>query len=199
MADQSGKRELETGQLRLVVGLGNPGRKYAETRHNIGWAVLAELARKYGTSNPKDKFRGELIEANLDGQRVLLLAPHTFMNDSGQSVLEARDFYKIPQSKVLVVCDDFSLPVQKLRMRSSGSAGGQNGLDDVLRRLGTNQIARLRIGIGPVPNGWDAAAFVLGKFNKEEKKQIEETVWQAADAVAVWATSGLEDAMNRFN
>lgn len=185
--------------MKLVVGLGNPSRKYTETRHNVGWMVLAELKRKYGISNPKEKFHGELMEAVIDGQQVLLLAPQTFMNRSGRSVLAARDFYKLPEEDLLVVCDDFNLPLSKLRFRTGGTAGGQNGLADIVRTLGSDQFPRLRIGIGPVPEGWDSTAFVLGKFGKDEQPVIEEVATTAANGAALWATVGIDEAMNRFN
>ena len=185
--------------MKLVVGLGNPGRKYTNTRHNAGWLVLAELSRKYGTSSPKEKFYGELVEAVIDDQQVLLLAPHTFMNRSGQSVLAARDFYKIPEANLLVICDDFNLPLSKMRLRSGGGAGGQNGLEDIIRTLGSDQIHRLRVGIGPVPEQWDPSAFVLGKFCEDEKKLIEKSVLRAVEGTAHWVTAGIDDSMNQFN
>ena len=150
--------------MKLVVGLGNPGRKYEGTRHNVGFLVIQELARKFGQSKPKQAFQGEVIEANLEAEKALLLCPHTLMNLSGGSVLAARDFYKIPGEDMLVVCDDFNLPLGKLRIRASGSSGGQKGLEDIVRRLGTDEIPRLRIGIGSPPAGREAADFVLGWF-----------------------------------
>ena len=185
--------------MKLVVGLGNPGRKYVKTRHNVGWFVLANLIQKYGISRPREKFYGELVEAVIDGEQILFLAPHTFMNRSGQSVLAARDFYKIPEDDLLVVCDDFNLPLSKLRLRPSGSAGGQNGLADIIRVFGSDQVHRLRIGIGPVPEGWDPSAFVLGKFSKDEKPLVEESVLRAAQGVFLWASAGIDESMNQFN
>ncbi len=185
--------------MKLVVGLGNPGRKYEGTRHNVGFLVIQELARKYGQSKPKQAFQGEVIEANLESEKALLLCPHTLMNLSGGSVLAARDFYKVPSDDLLVVSDDFNLPLGKLRIRASGSSGGQKGLEDIVRRLGTDEIPRLRIGIGSPPAGREAADFVLGKFTKAERGDIEEAIWRAADAVIVWAREGLAVSMNRFN
>ena len=152
--------------MKLVVGLGNPGRRYQQTRHNIGWAVLAELARKFAAGPAKRRFQGEVVEADLEGQKALLLTPWTYMNLSGASVLAARDFYKIPNEDMLVVCDDLNLPVAKLRFRAAGSSGGQKGLEDIIRRLGSEEFARLRIGIGSPPEGWDWADYVLGKFHR---------------------------------
>ncbi len=185
--------------MKLVVGLGNPGRRYEGTRHNVGFAVLAELARKFGTSRPKSKFQGEVVEADLDGRKALLLSPVTYMNNSGTSVQVARDFYKIPDEHLLVICDDLNLPLARLRFRAKGSSGGQKGLADIIRRLATEEFSRLRIGIGAPPDGWDATDYVLSKFAKEEMPEIEKAVGRAADAVAVWAREGIRHCMNQFN
>ncbi len=185
--------------MKLVVGLGNPGRRYQQTRHNIGWAVLAELARRFGSSPAKSRFQGEVVEADLEGQKALLLTPWTYMNLSGASVLAARDFYKIPNGDLLVVCDDLNLPVAKLRIRAGGSSGGQKGLEDIIRRLGSEEFSRLRIGIGSPPEDWDWANFVLSKFSGEEIEDVEAAVVRAAEAVVTWAREGLEACMNRYN
>ena len=185
--------------MKLVVGLGNPGRRYRGTRHNVGFAILGELARRFATGGAKAKFHGEAVEADLDGQRALLLSPLTYMNHSGTSVQEAKRFYKIPDEDLLVLCDDLNLPVAKLRFRAKGSSGGQKGLEDILRRLGTEDFARLRIGIGSPPEGWDWADYVLSKFTEQEMPAIEEAVGKAADAVAVWAREAVEFCMNQYN
>ena len=185
--------------MKLVVGLGNPGRKYEGTRHNVGFRVVAELTRKYAQGKPKQAFQGEIVEAKLEAEKALLLCPHTLMNLSGASVLAARDFYKIVDEDLLVIGDDFHLPLGKLRFRSSGSSGGQKGLENIIRRLGTDQIPRLRIGIGEPPEGREAADYVLGRFSKAEQGDIEEAIWRAADAVVVWAREGLAVSMNRYN
>jgi PTH1 family peptidyl-tRNA hydrolase len=185
--------------MRLIVGLGNPGRQYEGTRHNVGFAVLAELARQFGCGAAKSKFHGEIVEANLAGQRALLLSPVTYMNQSGLSVQEAKSFYKIPDDHLLVLCDDLNLPLAKLRFRAGGSSGGQKGIEDIIWRLGTEDFARLRIGIGPPPEGWDWADYVLAKFTKEEIPQIEQAVQQAARAAVVWAREGIESCMNQYN
>jgi PTH1 family peptidyl-tRNA hydrolase len=185
--------------MKLVVGLGNPGRRYVATRHNVGYAVLAELGRRFGTGKPRERFQGEAMEAELSGQRALLLSPTTYMNLSGASVLEAKDFYKVPNEELLVLCDDLNLPVGKLRIRGQGSSGGQKGLEDIIRRLGSEAFARLRIGIGTPPPGWDAADFVLARFTAEEQPLIDEAVRTAADAVPIWACEGVAACMNRYN
>ena len=186
--------------MKLVVGLGNPGPRYAGTRHNVGFETLLRIGRGWGSDTlPKAAFGGEVLDLPMRDERVLLLAPHTFMNRSGESVLAARDFYKVENESLLVVCDDFNLPLGKLRLRPKGSAGGQKGLEDIIRRLGTQDVPRLRIGIGPVPGRWDPADFVLGKFTKDERKEIDLSVQDAADAVTDWANEGIEAAMNKWN
>ena len=185
--------------MKLVVGLGNPGRKYEGTRHNVGFAVLQELARRHRAARPKTNFQGEITETEIGGQKILMLWPHTFMNLSGASVLAARDFYKLENADLLIVCDDFNLPLAKLRFRSEGSAGGQRGLADVIDRLGTEVVGRLRIGVGPVPPNWDPADFVLSRFAKEDLTEIESTLSRAADGVEDWVTQGIEICMNQYN
>lgn len=161
--------------------------------------MLDELAKRSRANKPKSNFQGEIAETEIRGEKVLLLWPHTFMNLSGSSLLAARDFYKLADDELLVICDDFNLPLGKLRIRPQGSAGGQKGLHDVIRRLGSENIPRLRIGVGPVPAGWDGAAFVLGKFTKDETTEIEIAIQTAADAVEDWISLGIKDCMNRYN
>lgn len=185
--------------MKLVVGLGNPGRRYEGTRHNVGYMVLAELARRHSVGGVRTKFHGDLIEADLDGHRTLLLGPTTYMNLSGLSVQEAKTFYKISDEEMLVVCDDLNLPLGKLRVRAGGSSGGQKGLDDIIRRLGSEEFARLRIGIGSPPQGRDWADFVLTKFCGEEAAEMELVVPRAAEAVVVWARDGIQRCMNEYN
>ena len=185
--------------MKLVVGLGNPGRKYEGTRHNVGFEVLFELARRHGPAKLKSAFRGEVADLSVGPERLLLLWPQTYMNVSGGSVLEARDFYKLQNEELLVVCDDFNLPLGKLRVRRSGSSGGQKGLENIIVRLGTDEVPRLRIGVGPVPDRYSGADFVLGKFTKLEMTEVEITVAEAADAVEVWAREGVQPCMNKFN
>jgi peptidyl-tRNA hydrolase, PTH1 family len=185
--------------MKLIVGLGNPGKKYADTRHNVGFHITRELSRRFVTNPLREKFQGEVAEARIEGHACWLLCPLTYMNNSGSSVLEARDFYKVENADLLILCDDFNLPVGKLRIRSKGSSGGQKGLEDIIRRLGTEDVPRLRIGIGPVTSGWDPADFVLGRFNKEELPIINQAIQIAADAAVVWVRDGIESCMNQFN
>ncbi|MFM7208007.1 MAG: aminoacyl-tRNA hydrolase [Planctomycetaceae bacterium] len=185
--------------MKLLVGLGNPGRGYQDTRHNVGFEVLETLARRAGSPGRRQRFQGDVAQATVRGVPVLLLWPLTWMNLSGSSVLAARDFYKIPESEIIVICDDFNLPLDTIRIRPGGSAGGQNGLADVLTRLGTTQVARLRIGIGPVPAGWKAADFVLGTFAKSERERVGAVIERAADAAEDWIALGIQAAMNTYN
>lgn len=185
--------------MKLIVGLGNPGRKYAQTRHNVGFETLDELARRWAASTRKHKFDGEVAEVRSGDGRLLLLWPHTYMNNSGVSVSQAVTFYKIDLADVLVVCDDFNLPLARLRFRPQGSAGGQKGLGDIMRRLGSQQVGRLRIGVGPLPPRWDAAGFVLSRFGKKEREEIDSAICRAADAVQRWSDTDIKICMNEFN
>ncbi|MDZ4658223.1 MAG: aminoacyl-tRNA hydrolase [Bythopirellula sp.] len=183
----------------LIVGLGNPGKKYEETRHNIGFEVIQALAQRNATAPGRLKFEGQIQEGLVGTEKILLLMPHTFMNLSGRSVKQTLDFYKMTETDLLVVCDDFHLPLGSLRLRPSGSDGGQKGLADTVRQLGTDQFARLRMGIGPVPEQWDPADFVLGKFGTHERKAVDEQVTRAREAVLIWVEQGILAAMNKFN
>jgi PTH1 family peptidyl-tRNA hydrolase len=185
--------------MKLVVGLGNPGRKYEGTRHNVGFAVLAELAKRLAAGRPKEKFHGELVEAELGGERLLLVGPLCYMNNSGTSVLAARDYFALPNENLLVVCDDLNLPLARLRFRPGGSAGGHKGLLDIIAKLGTDGFPRLRIGIGSPPVHWDATDFVLGRFTDMEKPDMALAIGSAADAVADWVRQGIPFCMNRYN
>ncbi len=147
----------------------------------------------------RSKFHGEAVEGSIHGKRVLLLCPHTYMNRSGLSVMEARDFYRIGNADVLIICDDFNLPLGKLRCRPGGSAGGQKGLQDIVRCLGSEHVPRLRIGIGSPPEQWDVADYVLSKFRSDELEVIQQAVTRAADAAADWVCQGIQACMNQYN
>jgi len=185
--------------MKLIVGLGNPGDKYKNTRHNVGFEVVARLTKQFATATPRARFQGEILEATIAGQKALLLTPLTYMNLSGQSVLATRDFYKIENQEILIVCDDFNLPLAKLRLRPKGSSGGQKGLEDILRRLGTEELPRLRIGVGVPPPGRDVAAYVLSRFTKDEQPEIATAIDRAAQAATAWVELGLAAAMNKYN
>jgi PTH1 family peptidyl-tRNA hydrolase len=183
---------------KLVVGLGNPGSKYEATRHNIGFELVDQLAAGTRGLRFASKFDGLLAEAEIDFHRVLLLKPQTFMNLSGRSVRQALQFYKLEPADLLVVCDDLSLPLGKLRLRREGSDGGQKGLRDIAAQLGTPTFARLRVGIGE-RNEQDAADYVLSRFRATERPIIDDALILATQAVAVWVSQGIDAAMNRFN
>lgn len=185
--------------MKLVVGLGNPGKKYEGTRHNVGFDVLDVLAKHHQASAPKSKFNGQVAEIGVGGAKLMLLWPHTYMNNSGNSVRAAFDFFKLTLEDVLIVCDDFNLPLAKLRMKGKGSAGGQNGLADVIRKLGSEEVPRLRIGIGTPRGGADVAAFVLSSFAKAERPEMDLCVERAAAAVEDWVIQGLTHTMNQYN
>jgi PTH1 family peptidyl-tRNA hydrolase len=184
--------------VKLVVGLGNPGSKYQGTRHNIGFELVDLLARGGSRTSFTRKFEGQLAEAEIDYRRVLLLKPETFMNLSGRSVGQIVRFYKLEIQDVLAVCDDLSLPVGKIRLRSGGSDGGQKGLRDIAAHLGTDQYPRLRIGIGD-RGELEASDYVLSRFRNPERALIDDTLILASQAVAVWVTQGIDAAMNKFN
>ena len=184
----------------LVVGLGNPGEKYENTRHNVGFLTVDQLADRANVPVQKLKHRALTNTAEVGGVRVLLMKPVTYMNLSGEAVGEAARFYKIPPDHVLVISDDVSLPIGKLRVRRGGSAGGHNGLKSIIQHLGTDQFPRVKIGVGEKPHpGYDMADWVLSKFTGEDLKTITEAVKRAADAAACVVKDGPDKAMNRFN
>ena len=184
----------------LLVGLGNPGSKYESTRHNMGFLAVDGLARRKGFRFNKLRFRAWTAEWMVNGEKVLVMKPQTYMNLSGESVGEAARFYKIPADHVVVISDDISLPVGKLRIRTGGSAGGHNGLKNIIQHLGTDQFPRVRVGVGEKPHpDYDMADWVLGKFQGEDKKAIDGAVKRAADAVECFLKEGPDRAMNRFN
>jgi PTH1 family peptidyl-tRNA hydrolase len=183
--------------MKLIVGLGNPGRQYERTRHNLGFMVADLLASRWSVLlSMKDS--GAFGRGSMAGQPAALLKPMTYMNRSGQAVLEVVQFYKLPLSDLLVISDDLDLAVGRVRMRASGSAGGQKGLGDVIQRLGSDEVARIRIGIGR-PAGSDAVDYVLSPFRPEEREPIEIALLRAAEAAECWITDGPAAAMNRYN
>ncbi|MBR4750477.1 MAG: aminoacyl-tRNA hydrolase [Thermoguttaceae bacterium] len=185
---------------KVIVGLGNPGSKYKDTRHNVGYMVLAELAARHASGKPVNQFHAECLDVKIAGQNVLLMIPTTFMNLSGVSVSEVVRFYKLnPKTDIFVVCDDLDLPVAKIRIRESAGSGGQKGLKDVIARLGTQDFARARIGIGRPSSTDQVVDFVLTQFRKDERADVEIAVKNVADAAQIWVERGCAEAMNRFN
>lgn len=184
----------------LVVCLGNPGDRYDNTRHNAGFLVADELADRLNVPIQRLKFKALTNLVELNGQRVLLMKPVTFMNLSGESVGEAAAFYKVPPDHILVVSDEVALPPGKIRVRKNGSAGGHNGLKNIIAHLGTEEFPRVRVGVGQKPHpDYDMADWVLGKLQGEDKKAVDEAVKKAADAVTCLVKEGPDRAMNRYN
>lgn len=185
--------------MKLVVGLGNPGSQYSGTRHNIGFEVIAELAQRWQCGKPQVKYQAEIRETVLSTGKVLLAAPLTYMNRSGEAVQQIARFYQIASEDVVVVCDDMNLPAGRLRWRAGGSAGGQKGLADILLRLGTDQVPRLRLGVGRPPGQMDPSNWVLGRFRAEEREDVQLMTKLAADSIECWVSDGIVSTMNRFN
>lgn len=185
--------------MKVVAGLGNPGNEYRNSRHNVGFLVMGELARRYQADKPRSKFEAEVVELLIGDAKVMLLAPQTYMNRSGRSIGKVVDFYRLPLDDLLVVCDDMNLKTGRLRLRGSGSAGGQKGLQDTINHLGTQEFARLRVGIGRPPGRMDPSDYVLARFSTREQEAIEDAVARAADGVETWIREGLTAAMNRIN
>lgn len=184
----------------IIVGLGNPEQKYAGTRHNIGFSAVTVLADANGISIDTRKHKAMVGKGMVAGQKVLLAEPLTYMNLSGESVGELVDYYKIdPARELIILYDDINLPPGKLRIRPKGSAGGHNGIKNIIAHLGSQEFLRVRIGVGEKPKGWDLVDHVLGRFPSEEEPIIREALARAAEACEVLMNEGVEAAMNRFN
>ena len=184
--------------MKLIVGLGNPGREYEDTRHNLGFRVTGELAGRHRVAmKTHARWKARAVKVPDLGEGVLLAQPTTFMNLSGWAVRELAAFHKIVPADLLIVYDDADLPLGRLRLRASGSAGGHNGLKSIIQELGTDEFPRLRIGVGR--QGGELKSHVLGRFSIEEEAQIDEAVKRAADAAEVFVADGILTAMNRFN
>jgi PTH1 family peptidyl-tRNA hydrolase len=183
--------------MKLVVGLGNPGRQYDGTRHNVGYAVVDVLAAGPGGGRFQSRFQAMVADLNEGGEKVLLVKPETFMNLSGRCVRQAMDFYQLTPADVLVVCDDINLPLGKLRVRARGTHGGHNGLRDIQNHLGGVEYPRLRIGVDAPRD--DAIDHVLSRFRPGERAVVADAVVKAAQAVGVWVRQGIEACMNQYN
>lgn len=183
----------------MIVGLGNPGKDYENTRHNMGWMALDALAKRYNLRYDETQFKAVFAKTTLQGRRVLLVKPQTYMNLSGQAVQPLASFYKVPPERILVVQDDMDIEFGTLRLRASGSAGGQKGLKDILNRMGTQDIARLRLGISRPPGKMPARAWVLQQFRGDDAIDAATAADRAADAIETWLASGIEIAMSSHN
>ena len=184
----------------LIVGLGNPGKEYDGTRHNIGFAAVDYIADKYNIELNRIKFKGVYGEGFIGGEKVILLKPTKYMNLSGDSVREFVNFYKLSPEEIIVVCDDINLPVGGIRIRKKGSDGGQKGLRSIIGQLGYDNFTRVRVGVGEKPAGWDLAKHVLSKFTDDEKDDIISGITDAAEAVSIIVKTGdVDKAMNKFN
>lgn len=187
-------------KMYIIVGLGNPEQKYAGTRHNIGFSAVTVLADEKGVSIDTKKHKALIGKGVLCGQKVLFAQPQTYMNLSGESVRELVDYYKIdPEEELIVIYDDIALPTGKIRIRPKGSAGGHNGIKNIISHLGSDKFPRIRIGVGEKPKGWDLVDHVLGRFPAEEEPLIREALKTAGKACEVIISEGVEAAMNRFN
>lgn len=183
----------------LIVGLGNPGTQYSGTRHNVGFMVLDALADKYRISVDTKKHKGLVGKGMIGTEKVVLLKPQTFMNLSGESVREAMDFYKIDPENILVIYDDISLKPGQLRLRGKGSAGGHNGIKNIILHMKTQEFPRVKVGVGEKPSRMDLADYVLSHFQGEDKKAVETAIPEAVNAVELFLAEGMDVAMNRFN
>lgn len=185
-------------ELKLVVGLGNPGPEYAETRHNLGFKVIEALDAALGIAVTKQKFGARVGEDHYRGRRVMLMKPWQYMNRSGQAIATAVGFYKLELPDLIVITDDMALEPGRIRLRAKGSAGGHNGLADIIAKLGSDEFARCRVGVGPCP-GPLAVDYVLGRPREEERPLLNEAIVRARDAVLCWLDFGIARAMNDFN
>ena len=183
----------------IIAGLGNPTREYEKTRHNVGFEVIDVLADMLGTTVEEKKFKGCYGRGIIGGEKVLLLKPQTFMNLSGESIRAASDFYKVDPEHIIIIYDDISLDVGQLRIRKKGSAGGHNGIKNIIALLGTQEFPRIKVGVGDKPKKMDLADYVLSRFSKEDRAAMEDAFKEAAKAVEVMITEGMDTAMNQFN
>lgn len=184
----------------IIAGLGNPTQQYDHTRHNIGFDTITYLADRYHITMNTKKFQAICGTGVIEGQKVLLLKPQTYMNLSGNSIGEAVNFYKLdPATEVIVIYDDIALEPGYIRVRKKGSAGGHNGIKDIIAHLGTQEFQRIRVGVGEKPKDYDLATYVLGHFAAEDRKKVEEAIAQAADAVELMVQDRADEAMNLYN
>ena len=183
----------------IIAGLGNPGKQYDGTRHNVGFSVIDELADKYNISVDTSKHKGMIGKGVIEGNKVILVKPMTYMNNSGECIREVMDYYKADLDELIVVFDDISLAPGKLRLRPKGSAGGHNGIKSIIAHMGSEGFKRVKYGVGDKPKGWDLADWVLGHFDADVKPALEEGNKKACDAIVCILNEGIESGMNKFN
>ncbi|MRS26076.1 aminoacyl-tRNA hydrolase [Bacillus sp. RIT694] len=193
------KKESSGTRMKLIVGLGNPGREYELTRHNIGFMAIDELAKRWNISLNEQKFKGIFGAGFVNGEKVMLLKPLTYMNLSGESIRPLMDYYKIDVEDFVVLYDDLDIPVGKLRLRMKGSAGGHNGVKSTISHLGTQEFQRIRMGIDRPKNGMKVVDYVLGRFTSEEIPDVSHSIEKAADACEEWLNKPFLQIMNTFN
>lgn len=197
---KAGKIVVGGKDMYIIAGLGNPGKQYAKTRHNVGFDTIDILADKYNISVDTKKHKALCGKGMIEGQKVVLAKPQTFMNLSGESVRELVDFYKIdPEEELIVIYDDISLEPGKIRIRKKGSAGGHNGIKNIIAQLGTQNFQRIKVGVGEKPKGWDLADYVLGHFSKEDRGLVDDALKRVAGAVELMVRGEVDQAMNQFN
>ena len=194
-----GKKENLSGVEYIVVGLGNPDRKYENTRHNAGFITVGTLADKMDIRLDRIKYKSLCNTCTIADKKVLLMKPSTYMNNSGQAVVEAMNFFKVPPENVIVIFDDISLDVGKMRIRRKGSDGGHNGIKNIIYLSGSDQFPRIKMGVGHKPEKWDLADWVLSNFNESERKLLDETAQKACDAVEKIISGNIDKAMNLYN
>lgn len=184
----------------IIAGLGNPGREYENTRHNIGFHVIDGIAQKYQIAILEKKHKAVIGKGYIEGQKVILVKPFTYMNLSGESIREVVDYYKVDETtQLVVISDDISLDVGQLRIRKKGSAGGHNGLKNIIQHLGHENFIRIRIGVGEKPQNYDLKDYVMGHFTDQEKKLLEDSTQKAAEAICMIMQGDVDGAMNRYN
>lgn len=185
--------------MHIIIGLGNPTDKYQATRHNVGWDAITRLSDDYRIPLDFKKHKAICGKGYIEGEKVILAQPMTYMNLSGESVRELVDFYKVTPEEIIVIYDDISLDVGQLRLRKKGSAGGHNGMKSIISHLGTDEFPRIKVGVGDKPKGWDLADYVLSRFQGEEQAAIREALGDTSDACKMIITSGMDAAMNQYN
>ena len=196
---QKTQRKETVSIMKLIAGLGNPGRDYAGTRHNIGFGVITRISDQYNIPLSSKEHKAVCGKGFIGGEKVILAQPQTYMNLSGESVRSIADYYKIEPEDIIIAFDDIDLEVGQLRVRRKGSAGGHNGIKSIIQHLGTNEFPRVKVGVGAKPEGGDLVRHVLGRFSREDEKAMGEVLDLAVEAVELIVTEGVDSAMNRYN